>query len=72
MTTEANVEEKRSGLPGRRTSDYRIPDEAEVKKVMVDTGMDYLQAYRHVQQRTWLRENVKEEYPLGKSSHDDC
>jgi len=62
--------ENRKGFPGRRITDYPAPNDAEVAKVQADTGMDYLQAYRHVQQRTWIRENVKEQFPLGKSSHD--
>lgn len=29
--------------------------EAQVQQVMADTGMEYIQAYRHVQQRQWLQ-----------------
>lgn len=34
------------------------PNEAEVQQVMRETGMDYLQAYRHVQQRNYLRSRL--------------
>ena len=30
------------------------PNEQTVQRVMRETGMDYLQAYRHVQQREFL------------------
>jgi hypothetical protein len=35
------------------------PNEEEVQKVMKDTGMQYLQAYRHVQSRNILRERLQ-------------
>lgn len=35
-------------------SDYK-PSEAAVKKVMQETGMDQLQAYRHLQSRMYLQ-----------------
>jgi hypothetical protein len=38
---------------------YSRPNEADVQKVMRETGMDYLQAYRHVQQRNYLRERLQ-------------
>ena len=60
--------EDRRHLPGRRISDYPAPDEESVKQVQAETGMDYLQAYRHVQQREWLQKNIKDDFPLGKSS----
>jgi hypothetical protein len=44
------------------------PSEDEIKKIMAETGMDYLQAYRHVQQRIYLA-TQKNPYPLGKSAH---
>ena len=44
------------------------PSEEEVQRVMKETGMEYLQAYRHVQQRMFLAK-VKNPYPLGKSAH---
>jgi len=37
---------------------YSRPNEAEVQKVMRETGMAYLQAYRHVQQRDYLRDHA--------------
>jgi hypothetical protein len=46
---------------------YR-PTEAEVQKVMKDTGMNYLQAYRHLQQRHQLA-SLPNSCPLGKSAH---
>jgi len=44
------------------------PNEADVQKVMKDTGMEYMQAYRHVQARMYLQK-VQNPYPLGKSQH---
>lgn len=44
------------------------PSEEEVQRVMKETGMDRLQAYRHVQERMYLQK-VKNPYPLGKSQH---
>ena len=47
------------------------PNEEEVKKVMQETGMDYLQAYRHVQFRNYLQKVIlpqQRQYPLGKSA----
>jgi len=35
------------------------PTEAEVRKVMKETGMDYIQAYHHLQQRFQLQEMQK-------------
>jgi hypothetical protein len=29
--------------------------EAQIAKVMADTGMEYIQAHRHVLQRQWLQ-----------------
>ena len=37
------------------------PTEAEIRKVMEDTGMDYLQAYHHLQQRYQLQEMVNKQ-----------
>ena len=48
------------------------PTDADVKKVMAETGMDELQAYRHMQQRMVLRAQLRRTpspYPLGKSQH---
>lgn len=44
------------------------PTEAQVQQVMKDTGMDYVQAYRHMQQRILLQSRPNP-YPLGKSQH---
>lgn len=47
------------------------PTEAQVQKVMQDTGMDWLQAYRHVQARIQLQQTVwrrPASFPLGKSA----
>ena len=35
-----------------------VPNEADVQRVMRETGMDYLQAYRHMQQRLFLRNKM--------------
>ena len=42
--------------------------EAEIQQVMRGTGMDYLQAMRHLQQRAQLAQ-MRVLYPLGKSQH---
>jgi len=44
------------------------PSEAEVQRVMVETKMERLQAYRHIQQRMYLLK-VKNPYPWGKSQN---
>jgi hypothetical protein len=44
------------------------PSEEEIAKVMKETGMDRLQAYRHIQGRMYLQ-RVKNPYPLGKTQH---
>lgn len=49
---------------------YETPPEQDVQKVMQDTGMDRLQAYRHVQQSMYLR-SIKTPYPLGKAASLD-
>lgn len=46
---------------------YR-PTEQDVQRVMQETGMQQLQAYRHVQQRMQVQQQ-REPYPLGKSQH---
>jgi hypothetical protein len=51
---------------------YSKPNEADIQKVMKDTGMDYLQAIRHLQGRHILQERLQRNsnpYPLGKSQH---
>lgn len=30
---------------------HALPSEAEIRRVMADIGVDYIQAYRHVKQR---------------------
>jgi hypothetical protein len=37
------------------------PSEAEVQRVMTDTGMDYIQAWRHIKQRLYLQKIVIEQ-----------
>lgn len=47
------------------------PTEEEVRKVMKETGMDYLQAFNHVKQRLYLEKVVlprRPQFPLGKSA----
>ena len=47
------------------------PTEEEIKKVMQETGMDYMQAFRHLQGRMYLQKVVManaRQYPLGKSA----
>lgn len=51
----------------------RKPTDAEVIKVMEETGMERLQAYRHLQSRYLLQEDLQRnppKYPLGKSAYD--
>lgn len=46
------------------------PPKGEVERVMEETGMDRLQAHRHVQSRMYLlKVRMKNPYPLGKSQH---
>jgi hypothetical protein len=45
------------------------PAEEDIIKVMQATGMDRMQAYRHVQARMFLQK-VKNPYPLGRSAMD--
>lgn len=48
------------------------PTEADVNKVMQETGMGYLQARRHLTQRRQILADLRRNpspYPLGKSSH---
>lgn len=44
------------------------PSEQEIQKVMQHTGMQYLQALRHLRWRTLLQQRP-DPYPLGKSAH---
>lgn len=47
------------------------PSEEEVQKVIKDTGMDYMQAFRRVQSRLYLQKVIigqQQRYPLGKSA----
>ena len=49
-------------------------NEQAVRQVMQETGMDYLQACRHIQQRTFLTERRSRERdpcPLGKNAMID-
>lgn len=49
------------------------PTDAAVQQVMCETGMERLQAYRHMQQRLQLQDQQKRKpdpYPLGKSAYD--
>lgn len=51
----------------------RKPTEAEIQQVMSETGMDYLQAMRHLQLRYRLQADLQRnppKYPLGKSQYD--
>ena len=48
------------------------PSEADIQRVMAETGMDYLQARRHLQQRHQIQEDLHRTpnpYPLGKSAY---
>ena len=51
---------------------YRMPAEPEVQRVMRDTGMERLQAIRHVQGRAEFLSRVErgevKTYPLGKTA----
>ena len=45
--------------------------EADIRKVMSETGMDYMQALRHVQSRDQLQQTLQsaaDPFPLGKSA----
>jgi hypothetical protein len=49
------------------------PSDADVKRVMSETGMGELQAYRHLQSRMILQANLRRNpspYPLGKSQNE--
>lgn len=43
--------------------------EAQIRQVMQQTGTDYLQALRHLQQRQALQ-RLPVQFPLGKSAYD--
>ena len=44
------------------------PSEQEIQQVMQHTGMQYLQALRHLQGRALLQQRP-DPYPLGKSAY---
>lgn len=44
------------------------PSEEDIKRVMQETNMEYLQAMRHLQQRMLLQRQPNL-YPLGKTAH---
>ncbi len=54
LTAEAELEAIQGRDPANVTADpfYIAP---EIQQVMDDTGMDYLQAYRHVEARRFLQ-----------------
>ncbi len=45
------------------------PSDIDVQKVMQETGMDQLQAYRHLQQRAQIQADLPR-YSMGKSCYD--
>ena len=52
---------------------YYNPPEESIRQVMKDTGMEYLQAIRHLQQRRELqmRQRANPQPTMGKSCYDD-
>jgi hypothetical protein len=49
---------------------YFTPPDAEIDRVMLELRLDRMQAIRHIQSRTQLREmlaKTPQRYPLGKS-----
>jgi len=51
----------------------RKPTEAEINIVMLETGMDYLQAHRHLTQRYQIQADLQRnppKYSMGKSWYD--
>lgn len=53
--------------------DYDRPNEKEIQRIMEDTGMSYMQAYRHAEQRRYIQAAQRQNPPrnMGKSSYDD-
>jgi len=48
----------------------RLPTDAEIQRVMDETGMQYIQARNHLVQRYSIQDKAARErnpYPLGKS-----
>jgi hypothetical protein len=51
----------------------RKPTDSEVQAVMQETGMERLQAYRHLQQRAQIQADLQRNpppYSMGKSWYD--
>lgn len=51
----------------------RKPTEIEIQKVMQETGMAYVQAYRHLVQRYQIQADMRRnppKYSMGKSCYD--
>ena len=49
------------------------PSDSDVSKVMQETGMERLQAYRHLQQRAQIQADLRRNpppYSMGKSWYD--
>jgi len=48
------------------------PSEDQIKKVMQETGMDYLQAFQHMKQRLQLQAQMSRspQRSLGKSCYE--
>lgn len=49
------------------------PSDSEVEKVMDETGMDWVQAYHHLQQRAQIQADLQRNpprYSMGKSAYD--
>lgn len=44
--------------------------QADIEKVMKETGFDELQAFHHLQQRQQVQ-RIPDRYPLGKSAYID-
>lgn len=49
---------------------HALPTEAEIRRVMADIGVDYVQAYRHVKQRHEILKELdaKRKKTLGAAS----